>query len=606
MKIPKTLKGITNHITLVIFVTLYVILALLTYKDFGITWDEFVDYNKGVVSYQLIFKKTVENPFVLNKHNGHLDITDEPDPYSSLMHYVNTSRTRFMNFMSYSGFYPMILFILNKNKSIEIYHLLNILFSLGIFIALYAVLYHHYKDQKIAILGPIFLFLTPRFLGHIPGNPKDIPFAVMYFISCSAIYFLASNKNQLTKILILGILFGLTQDFRIAAITLYVILILFDIYTYSLEKQKNPTESDTWGKFFIKETQTVILIGITALLVSVLTWPYLGINVIPNLQELLKLRTNFPWEHTVIYQGKELKGTQLPGHYLVTWFAITTPLIILIPALLSPLAVKKRFQNRLFVLFLLTLAINMTLYAIIKPVTYDGLRHFLFLVPFVSALGVITIVEFFKNAKGKLIKAGIAILILVNVVVISRQIITLHPYQYIFFNSLVGGLQGAYKKYDTEYWGASYSEAINWFKENIATDKNKLYGIHILGIKRYRVYQASNIKNVHPKIADYTFRFTRRMQEEPRKEDIVHIVERNNVPLVFITKNNDTSIPVFTGEVREILKRIPKETADFVVDNVIHYATKKGYTKITKESLAEVAEEWEKMKKPISKMLTTQ
>jgi hypothetical protein len=591
MRIPKLLRGITRHLALIIFAIIYVALALLTYKDFGITWDEFVDYNKGVVAYQLFFKKTVEKPFMLNKHNGQQDIKDEPDSYASLMRYVNTSRTKFLNFLRYSGLYPMVLFILNKNKSIETYHLLNILFSLGIFIALYILLYHHYRNQKIAILGPLFLFLTPRFLGHIPGNPKDIPFAVMYFISCSAIYFLSSCKNPLTKILIIGLLLGLTQNFRIVAITLYIILILFDIYTYSLKKHKSPTESETWGQFFIKEMQSVILIGIVALLVSVLTWPYLGINVIPNLQELLTLRTNFPWEHTVIYQGKELKGTQLPGHYLVTWLAITTPILILIPALLSPLLITKRGQNRLFVLFLLTIITNMSLYIIIKPVTYDGLRHFLFVVPFVSALGIIAIIEFFKNTQRKIIRAGIAVLVFINVIVISRQIVTLHPYQYIFFNSLVGGLQGAYKKYDTEYWGASYNEAINWFKENIATDKNEKYMIHIWGIKRYKIYQASNIINVNPKIADYIFRFTRRMQEEPQEEDIVHIIKRHNVPLVFITKNNDPSKPVFTKEVRELFKKIPPKVYYSVLNNVINYAMKKGYSTVTKEILVEQLEE---------------
>ncbi len=600
MRILKALRGITKHLALVIFVTIYVVLALLTYKDFGITWDEFVDYNKGVVAYQLIFKKAVENPFVLNKQNGHLDIKDEPSSYSSFNRYTNTSFTRFTNFMSYSGFYPMLLFILNKNKSIETYHLLNILFSLGIFIALYTLLYHHYQDQRVAILGPIFLFLTPRFLGHIPGNPKDIPFAVMYFISSSAIFFLASSRNQFTKILILGLFLGLTQNFRIAAITLYGVLILFDTYTYLLEKQKNPNEHDTWGQFLIKETQSVILIGITALLVSVLTWPYLGINIIPNLLEMLKLRTQFPWEHTVIYQGKELKGTQLPGHYLITWFAITTPILILIPALLSPLIIRKRAQNRLFILFLLPLIINLALYAIIKPVTYDGLRHFLFLVPFVSALGMFAIIELFKNTQRRLLKTGIVVLVLINIVAISRQLVILHPYQYIFFNSLVGGLQGAHKKYDTEYWGASYNEAINWFKENIAIDKDKKYMIHIWGIKRYKVYQASNIINVNPKIADYIFRFTRRMQEEPKKEDIVHIIKRNNVPLVFITKNNDTSKPVFTREVREMFKRIPDRFRDIVLESVINYATKEGYAIVTKETLAAQLKE---MKLPIDKKL---
>ena len=57
MNISKAFHGITKHLTLIIFVTLYIILALFTYKDFGITWDEFVVYNRGVASYELMFKK---------------------------------------------------------------------------------------------------------------------------------------------------------------------------------------------------------------------------------------------------------------------------------------------------------------------------------------------------------------------------------------------------------------------------------------------------------------------------------------------------------------------------------------------------------------------
>jgi hypothetical protein len=599
MKAVKALSNIRKHIALILFIIVYVAIALVTYRDFGLTWDETVNYNRGVLSYQHLFKKTIDNPYQFNKKNGHLDIKDVPNTYSSYKNYLNTKYVRFLDYYSYSGFYPMVLFALNKDKSIERYHLLNILFSLGIFVFLYALLYHYYHDQKIAILGPLFLFLTPRFLGHIPGNPKDIPFAVMYFISCTALYFFASSKKTLTKILVIGLLFGLTQDLRAAAITLYLVLFLFDTYTYYLGKENKPEEAITWGQFFIKELQSMLLIGIVATLFSVLTWPYLGINVIPNAQELLHLRTNFPWQHTVIFQGEELHGTQLPGHYLLTWFAIATPLMILIPALLSPLVIKKWFHNRIFILLLLVLVTNITLYTIIRPLVYDGLRHFLFLVPMISTLGVIAIVEYFKHAQRKFIKSVIAIIILINSAVIARQIVSLHPYQYIFFNSFVGGLQGAYEKYDTEYWGASYNEAINWFKENIATDINELYTIHIWGIKRYKVYQAPNIRNVPPQIAEYIFRFTRRMKEEPRREDIIHIVQRNNTPLVFIMKNSATSAPAsamkWDGDARELFRKILKKTPSLpiglLVDQAEMFAQEKGYDKVTRKSLDEQREE---------------
>jgi hypothetical protein len=599
MKAVKALSNIRKHIALILFIIVYVAIALVTYRDFGLTWDETVNYNRGVLSYQHLFKKTIDNPYQFNKKNGHLDVKDVPNTYSSYKNYLNTKYVRFLDYYSYSGFYPMVLFVLNKDKSIERYHLLNILFSLGIFVFLYALLYHYYHDQKIAILGPLFLFLTPRFLGHIPGNPKDIPFAVMYFISCTALYFFASSKKTLTKILVIGLLFGLTQDLRAAAITLYLVLFLFDTYTYYLGKENKPEEAITWGQFFIKELQSMLLIGIVATLFSVLTWPYLGINVIPNAQELLHLRTNFPWQHTVIFQGEELHGTQLPGHYLLTWFAIATPLMILIPALLSPLVIKKWFHNRIFILLLLVLVTNITLYTIIRPLVYDGLRHFLFLVPMISTLGVIAIVEYFKHAQRKFIKSVIAIIILINIAVIARQIVSLHPYQYIFFNSFVGGLQGAQKKYDTEYWGASYNEAINWFKENIATDINELYTIHIWGIKRYKVYQAPNIRNAPPQIAEYIFRFTRRMKEEPRREDIIHIVQRNNTPLVFIMKNSATSAPAsamkWDGDARELFRKILKKTPSLpiglLVDQAEMFAQEKGYDKVTRKSLDEQREE---------------
>ena len=34
-----------------------------------------------------------------------------------------------------------------------------------------------------------------------------------------------------------------------------------------------------------------------------------------------------------------------------------------------------------------------------------------------------------------------------------------HPYQYIYYNRLVGGVNGAYRQYELDYWATSYREA---------------------------------------------------------------------------------------------------------------------------------------------------
>jgi hypothetical protein len=45
-----------------------------------------------------------------------------------------------------------------------------------------------------------------------------------------------------------------------------------------------------------------------------------------------------------------------------------------------------------------------------------------------------------------------------------------HPYQYIYFNSLAGGLQGARDRLNlpeaTDYWAVSYRQGINWLNQN--------------------------------------------------------------------------------------------------------------------------------------------
>jgi len=39
-------------------------------------------------------------------------------------------------------------------------------------------------------------------------------------------------------------------------------------------------------------------------------------------------------------------------------------------------------------------------------------------------------------------------------------ILTLHPYEYIFYNSLIGGVRAAFRNFELDYWATSYREAM--------------------------------------------------------------------------------------------------------------------------------------------------
>ena len=64
----------------------------------------------------------------------------------------------------------------------------------------------------------------------------------------------------------------------------------------------------------------------------------------------------------------------------------------------------------------------------------------------------------------------------------------LHPYEYLFYNPLVGGLQGASRRYDLDYWFASMPEALGQLEvyllrtsTNDANWPTELYSVAVCG-----------------------------------------------------------------------------------------------------------------------------
>jgi hypothetical protein len=49
----------------------------------------------------------------------------------------------------------------------------------------------------------------------------------------------------------------------------------------------------------------------------------------------------------------------------------------------------------------------------------------------------------------------VLLLILPNIYWLAK----LHPYQYVYYNPLVGGVRGAFREYEMDYWATSYKEA---------------------------------------------------------------------------------------------------------------------------------------------------
>ena len=112
-----------------------------------------------------------------------------------------------------------------------------------------------------------------------------------------------------------------------------------------------------------------------------------------------------------------------------------------------------------------------------------------------------------------------------------------HPYEYIYVNGLQGGVQGAYGKYEMDYWGSSFKEAAAKLQDYVAKEggipPGKIYRVAICG-----PWSSATIylpPDYAPVVADEPAEFflstTRWMCQNMRPGREIIRVERMGVPL---------------------------------------------------------------------------
>jgi hypothetical protein len=354
------------------------------------------------------------------------------------------------------------------------------LFALCLFIALYELLLGQTGKPRLSLLGPVFLFLCPRFMGDIPANPKDMPFAVFYFLGLCGIYYFHCRPQVpiLAKALGLGLLFGLAQTSRMLGVTLYGVYLLFDFYFFTFSNK--PTQRQ-WLTHLKETAEFLALAFITASFVMVATWPYLGANFFNHLARLLHMASEFTWKNNVLFLGKEIPSTNLPRVYLPVWFGVTTPLFLLFLLGLSFWKTPRFLKNEAWILGAIALLLNFILYLLFKPVLYDGLRHFLFLLPLAVLMASLAAVDWLSQTSTIKFAYIVMGLLLINAATVGIHLIRLHPYEYVYFNEFIGGLPGSVDKFDNDYWGASYKEAVGRVAGETSKYPNKVYLLNASG-----------------------------------------------------------------------------------------------------------------------------
>jgi hypothetical protein len=171
--------------------------------------------------------------------------------------------------------------------------------------------------------------------------------------------------------------------------------------------------------------------------------------------------TKYPWFGKVLFDGQYYDATELPYSYLpvLLLFQLTEPVWILFIIGLVQLTVTFKVtvnSKHLLVLALLWFILPLLGFIVMRAKLYDNFRQLFFILPpvfLLAGLGLETLLG--RVTKPALRLSLVGLLILPGLIAGVR----LHPYQYVYYNSLAGNPDG---RFELDYWAISYREAMEY------------------------------------------------------------------------------------------------------------------------------------------------
>lgn len=422
----------------------------------GITGDEFTQHE---------FSDLVINYFT----DGDTAALYQPE---TLMHFYGSSFDTFSN---------VIIRTLNLENIYESRHFINSLFGwLAILFA--GLLAMRLSDWRTGVIALLFVFFTPRFLGHSFNNPKDVPFALGYIMSLYYTIKLFRTYPVLPKrtLFMLALSLALGMSIRVGGLLsfayVFVMLGFTHIGLYGLPSVFKDTDKRKW---LIGGGVTAALGCVLAWILGILPWPY-GLQApIDNPLNALKEFSSFSAGLRQLFEGKNIMSKELPKYYLLKYLWLTTPLIVMagIAMLLAFSLPKLKMKNWNAPMLMLAFAVVFPIaYIYYKGSNvYGGLRHVLFILPplaILGAMGFQRFLEYFSSKKWALPLAGVVLA--AGLSLPAMHTVKNHPYQYIYYNELSGGMDKVYGNYELDYYHHSHREATLWLIDYL--NKNNAWG----------------------------------------------------------------------------------------------------------------------------------
>ncbi len=436
--INKTRALVTPFSAMLALLVVGVIVIALTADDYGVSWDEGVQASYGELVYDYFASGGTDR-----------------------------SCNQYQNLRFYGPLFDLLCAVAYRpwpQFDYLIRHALTAACALATLPAVFRI-GKKLGSGWIGVASALGLAMMPQFYGHAFVNSKDIPFACAFAWAIGASADLLDKPFTRRRILFTGALLGLAMCARPGSLPL-LLLIFIVLLGWMLLR------ADTRSALLTRRSLlSLVGIWVIAYTVMLVPWPWAHENALLHPIRAVMEAARFSKPITVLFEGQSYASTSLPWHYLPRHILITTPIPFLLLATVGLLvSVSEQSRRRSLHLFAVQawIGLPLLLYFAFRPHVYDGIRHFLFILPAIAILAgyaCFRIVDLFRTPAARSLAGGACVLLLLYPL---PSIIRLHPYEMTYFNELVGGTRGASGRYDTDYWVTSYREAIEWVNEQAA------------------------------------------------------------------------------------------------------------------------------------------
>ena len=493
-----------------IFVFILLLFSIYCAISVGESWDERYELLRG--------KTTLDYLFSLGSINNYIPHRED-------------------NSTMYFSFSFLISQMFPIKYQIEVSHIINLVFSLGTIYGL-GKIGKELFGKKIGYIAFILLFFLPSFFGHMAINSKDtiIAFSHVWIFYLVIRYLKKQTRNLETfkYVIFIAVLASLGTGIKLVFIGSLLPIVLFIFLEIFFTKR-------ILNKNFYKTKFLYDLVF--SFLIFYIVLLFFWVDVHPNIFKLpinyfleLFSSTRFMGWPFNLSNGEYFLSREVPNGYFLINLLFKLPEFIIVLYLIFIVfffQINKFFQKNIenfkykICFFILILLLpNFVLISTSFP-AYDGIRLFLWVLPYVCLIPALTIYYLYKNLKYLHLKIlSFILFILMSYFFVNFLSIT--PYQYTYLNILNGKKDERFKRFENDYWGVSLKKLLS----NVNFKKNKFNKIATCGVNLeiVKIYlkkeNITNVEYVHANNAEYIIMTNRVVKLEEKSNSLINCFEK--------------------------------------------------------------------------------